>query len=457
MSSEVSLLDAYAQKYARSASFYERGQQYFPDGVTHDGRYLKPFPVYVTHAHGARKISVEGHAIIDYWMGHGALLLGHSHPAVVRAVQEQIEHGTHYSACHVLELEWAQRIQSLMPFAEKIRFTSSGTEATLMAVRVARQFTGRRKVVKFLGHFHGWNDMLIPGAYPPYSSTDLRTPGITDGVLRDIIVIPPNDPTLVERVLEQEQPASLIVEPTGGHWGCVPLQPGFLYAVRQLTEQYGTLLIFDEVITGFRVHPGGAQTYFGIKPDLFTLAKIVAGGLPGGALAGRADVMDVLSFSQGLQKLRHPGTFNANPLSAAAGCAALGQIKHGTSDNPCEVASLRAAELRHRLNQLFRDQRIPWFAYGTFSMIHLCPNYEACTQEYETGLPYEADYQRLDGARDPHLQHALRIALLTEGVDWFGWGGMTSAVHTSDDIEFTIDAFERAFHRLCRAGWVKTR
>lgn len=443
----------FAARFPVSARLYERALKRFPSGVTHDGRFLRPFPVYVDHARGAEKFTVEGIPLIDYWVGHGALLLGHCHPDVVHAVQTQMTRGTHFSACHEWELHWADRIASLVPSAERVRFTSSGTEATLMALRIARLVTGRRKVLKFLGHFHGWHDFLVPGAYAPYDPHDLSTPGVTEGVLADVVGIPPNDVAALETALAREQPACVILEPTGGHWGCVPLRPGFLQAVRELTTRYGALLIFDEVITGFRVDPGGAQGHYGITPDLTTLAKIVAGGLPGGALVGRADLLEALAFDNRYgRKMRHPGTFNANPLSAAAGCATLDLVARGT---PCEQANQSAALLRRSLNTLFREKQARWIAYGEFSMIHILTDYDGPPPDHDEFIPCQYDYQQLDAARDPNVLHAFRAALLLGGVDWFGWGGMTSAAHTEVEVRQTVHAFAEAIDLLRADGWMK--
>ena len=430
---------AYRAKFPQSCQLFERGRAVFPSGVTHDSRYLEPFPIYAKQSQGSRKTTVEGHSIIDYWVGHGALLLGHGHPAIVDAVRRQMELGTHFSACHELEIEWAERVQRLIPSAERVRFTNSGTEATLMALRIARLVTGRTKVVKFVGHFHGWHDLLVPAAYAPYNPEDWSMPGVTSGVLNDLIVVPPNDLKSLELAFQQQQPACCILEPTGGHWGLVPIQGEFLRGLRKLCSQYGVLLIFDEVITGFRVHPGGAQAHYAVTPDLTTLAKILAGGLPGGALCGRADLLDALSFgNRHGRKMKHPGTFNGNPLSAAAGCAALDLIANG---DVSQCATELARQLRSRLNELFVRKSAPWVAYGEFSMIHIFPNYTGPAVADDGFIPYDGDYRRLDIEHPPSLKQAFRMSLLTHGVDWFGWSGMTSVAHTDRDLVETVQAF----------------
>jgi glutamate-1-semialdehyde 2,1-aminomutase len=437
---------AFRQKFSRSGELFNRARNVFPSGVTHDGRFLEPFPVFVTEALGSRKTSAEGHSIIDYWVGHGALLLGHGFPAVVQAVQRQMALGTHYSANHELELEWGERVQKMIPSAERLRFTNSGTEATLMAIRVARIASGREKTVKFIGHFHGWHDSLVPAAYAPYNTADWSMPGVTAGVQNDLVVIAPNDLELVDRTFREHQPACCIIEGTGGHWGLVPVQGEFLAGLRELCTRHGVLLIFDEVISGFRVHPGGSQGHYGVVPDMTTLAKVLAGGLPGGALAGREDLLDVIAFGNKYgKKMKHPGTYNGNPLSAAAGCAALDAIADGAV---CQKASELARGLRVRLNELFARRNAPFVAYGEFSMIHILPNYEGPRPATDDVIPCAGDYRKLDGEQPAGLKHAFRCALLLGGVDWFGFSGMTSAAHSAADLDQTVIAFDQALDLL---------
>lgn len=442
----------YREQFPRSAELYQRASTLFPSGVTHDGRYLKPFPPYVERAVGSKKYLVDGHEIIDYWMGHGALLLGHSHPAVVEAVQKQMALGTHYGACHELEIEWGERVRRLVPSAEMVRFTNSGTEATLMALRVARIVTGRSKVLKFAGHFHGWHDQLIPAAEPPHGGGDYTTPGITNGVAGDLVIVPPNNLQAVERALDEHSPACVIIEATGGRWGVVPVRREFLHGLRKLTADRGIPFIMDEVITGFRVHPGGAQAAYGVKPDMTTLAKVVAGGLPGGCLAGRPDLMQVLAFDNPLgKKMKHPGTYNANPLSAAAGIAALDIVATG---EPSRQANEISRKLRARLNELFEEKSVPWIAYGDFSLTKIHPEYEGPRPDGDEFLPWDNDFQKLDRRFDPALSHAVRCALLLGGVDLMGWGFLPSAAHTDDDVDRTVRAVAQAIDLLREDGLV---
>jgi len=443
---------AFRERFPGSQKLYERALGLFPNGVTHDSRYLEPFPLYVERAAGAQKWDVDGNEIVDYWVGHGALLLGHSHPAVVEAVRRQVGLATHPGACHELEIEWGEAIQRLVPSAGLIRFTNSGTEATLMALRVARIVTGRTKVVKFLGHFHGWHDALVPAAEPPNDSGEYVTPGVTDGVAGDLILVPPNDLAAVARAIEEHRPACVIHEGNGSRWGVVPARQDFLRSLRKLTRETKTLLILDEVITGFRVAPGGVQGWCGIDPDLSTFAKVVAGGLPGGCLVGRQDVMQVLAFNNPLgKKMKHPGTYNGNPLSAAAGCACLSIVATG---EPCRRANDVARSLRAGLNELFERQGVDWIAYGDFSAIKILPGYEGPRPTGDDFIPYNNDFQKLDRKLDSKLSHAFRTALLLGGVDWMGWGGSTSSAHTDTDVERTVAGFSTAIDLLRADGLI---
>jgi glutamate-1-semialdehyde 2,1-aminomutase len=430
------LTEKYSAAFPRSRELHERARGIFPDGVTHDLRHLEPFPVYVERAAGSHKWTVEGRELIDYWSGHGALLLGHCHPAVVEAVRTQVALATHPGGCHEKEIEWGAWVQRLVPSARRIRFVSSGTEATLMALRLARIATGRPRVLKFAGHFHGWHDAVMPGSDPPYDGTPV--PGVPAEVHGSTVVVPPNDLDVVERTLRADpQIGCVILEPTGGHWGAVPVRGPFLKGLRELTARLERLLIFDEVITGFRVAPGGAQEYYGVTPDLTTLAKILAGGLPGGCVAGREDVLGLIEVHPGRPKMRHPGTFNANPVSAAAGVATLELVATG---EPIRRANEAARLLRRGLNELFARRGDRWAAYGEFSAWRMLPNYDGPPPSGDDWVPYGGDLKKLDGPKDRKLVQAFRQGMLLHGVDAWGLGGMTTAAHTEADAAQTVDA-----------------
>ncbi len=431
------LESTYRQTFNQSATLYERALERFPNGVTHDGRFMRPFPVYIDRAQGSRKWSVEGREIIDYWMGHGSLILGHSHPVIVQAIAEQAAKGTHYGACHELEIEWADMITQLMPSAETVRFVSSGTEATLMAIRLARTFTGRRKVIKFRGHYHGWHDQVLDGVGP---GRDQPMPGVLREVFDTVISLPEVNLDRVADILKRDNDvACLILEPTGAMFGGVELSDDIVPGLRELTERYGVIFIMDEVVTGFRCAPGGAQEHYGVRPDLSTLAKIVAAGLNGGALVGRADIMELLELRddpewQTDQKMLHYGTFNANPLSAAAGIAML---KHIADGRDIAVANERAAELRARMSEVLAANGMDnWRVYGSFSGFKIL----------------SAGTATADRRGDADMLHAIRQALLLNGVDCMGVDGLTSAVHTTGDVERTVEAFDGAVSMLKRDG-----
>jgi glutamate-1-semialdehyde 2,1-aminomutase len=316
-----------------------------------------------------------------------------------------------------------------------------------MAVRLARIFTGRPRVLKFAGHFHGWHDFLVPGA----DGYDLGpVPGVLPGVADQTTIVPPNDPAAVERALKEDASIGcVILEPTGGHFGAVPIRGEFLRALRELTTRHGRLLIFDEVISGFRVHPGGAQGHYDMTPDVTTLAKVLAGGLPGGCVAGRADILALLEVRPGKPKMKHPGTFNANPLSAAAGSAALQVVATG---EPSRRANEMGRLLRQQLNQLFVERNADWVAYGDFSGFKLLPHYEGPRPEADDFVPYEGSLERLDTPRDPKLVPAFRRAMLLHGVDLVGLSGMTTAAHTEADVERTVVAVGKTLDLLRDEG-----
>src|SRR5499433_3100285 len=351
---------AWAAANPRSKAHAQRAGRVLPGGVTHDVRRAAPFPLAVARADGAHKWDLDGHEILCYVMGHGALLLGHSHPEVVAAVRRQATIAFHPGASHELETEWAEAVVGLVPSAELVRFTSSGTEASLLALRLARAATGRERVVKLAGHFHGWHDQVSFGTDPPFSGPD--TAGVP-GVLGQVVTVVPADAQAIAAALHDEDVAAVILEPSGAAWGTVPLPAGLLAELRALTAATGTVLIFDEVVSGFRWSPGGVQAVAGVTPDLTALGKILAGGMPGGAVTGRADLMGHLSRGGG-----HPGTHNAHPVSAAAGIAALRACRSG---EPQEHAARLAATLRDGLTKALAEAGVPGRAYGESSTFHL--------------------------------------------------------------------------------------
>jgi len=433
----------YQIKTPRSQELYQRAREVFPSGVTHDTRYLQPYPISIARAQGGRKWDVDGNEYIDYFGGHGALLLGHNHPVVVEAVREQLEKGTHYGGSHELELQWAELIVKMVPCAEKVRFTSSGTEASLLGMRVARAFTGKNKILRFEGHFHGWHDQV---AFGSVGGGGALPAGIPPEVEQSIVLCPPNDlDQVAEALANHDDIAAVLIEPTGATFGHVPTGGEFLVQLRKLTEERGVLLIFDEVISGFRVAPGGAQEYFGVQSDLAFLAKILAGGYPGGALVGRAEIMDVMGLTSDPQwnaerRVSHYGTFNANPISASAGLAALQLV--ATTD-VVQRAKRSGALLRAALNQVIKEAGLNWIVYGEFSDFHIFANHEDRDIDLEDIRNGRVHHAVLKGGTPTPLIHEIRTALLVQGVDTVPWpGGLVSAVHSEEDIAQTVEAFK---------------
>jgi glutamate-1-semialdehyde 2,1-aminomutase len=444
---------AYRARTPRSAALYGRARQSIPAGLTHDSRTLLPYPIYASKAAGSRKWDVDGNEYVDYFGGHGALLLGHGHASVTEAVARQLELGTHWGAAHELEVAWAELVARLIGCAERVRFTASGTEASHLALRLARAFTGKRKVIRFVGHFHGWHDGVAAGGMSHFHGG--VPAGILPGLVEETLLLPVDDLERVARTLEAANDvAAMVLEPSGASWGQVPLPPGFLASVRALSRQHGVLLIFDEVITGFRWSRGGAQGRYGVTPDLCILAKILAGGLPGGAVAGRADILDQLDAAAAAaakrEKIGHQGTFNANPLSAAAGVAMLSRLQH---EDLCGVAERTAAELRHSLTQVLIEEAVPWGIYGEASAFLIFPNPKRLAIDPARFDPLALGFEGLKGARNPELCYRLRLAMLANGVDIMGApGGLVSAVHGPDDVARTLEAFRTAVRWLKSEG-----
>ena len=446
------IISAYRAATPGSAERAGRAAEMFPSGITHDSRYIEPYGLYIARAQGPRKWDVDGRCYVDYFGGHGALLLGHCHPEVMAAVHAQLDRGTHYGANHELEIEWAERVKALIPTAERVRFTSSGTEATLMAVRLARAFTGRPKLIRFNYHFHGWHDHMTSGHSNHFDGTP--TTGVLDAVAGNVLLCDQNDEAALARLLETHdgEIAAAIIEPTGANGGKLPINPEFLHALRRLTAEHGVLLIFDEVVNGFRVAPGGAQEAYRIRPDLTTLAKILAGGLPGGAVTGRKDILDLLDFQvtkgKGLEKINHPGTFNANPLSAAAGIACLKIVRESDA---CARANRYGDELRQRLNEVFEEEQVPWAAYGTFSSLELFTNPEHKAITPTRFDPLGESFASLKGERNAAVVHKMRLGMMIHGVDLSSHpGGVISASHGEAELEDTVNAM-RSTVRLLRA------
>ncbi|HEY6378508.1 MAG TPA: aminotransferase class III-fold pyridoxal phosphate-dependent enzyme [Candidatus Dormibacteraeota bacterium] len=391
-----------------------RAQAVLGGGSTHIVRSYRP-RIYVVRAQGSRKWLIDGRELVDYTMGHGALLFGHSHPEITAAVAYQAARGTHYGAANEAEIEWAERIARMVASVERVRFTSSGTEATLLALRLARAFTGREMVAKLVGHFHGWHDAVQVDGHGGPAGIPEETASLTR-------VVDPALPAVLDQALGDGKVAALILEASGAHYGGTPLPPGFVDQARELCTRTGTLLVVDEVVTGFRVARGGMQELLGVRPDLSTFAKAMAGGLPGGAVGGRAAVMDLLGPArEGAEPVvEHPGTFNANPLCAAAGCAALRLIEE---TDAIERTSATAAELEAVWRDRLRAQGVPGSVRRLASIVHCELN-------------------------DPDAAARLPALMREAGVDLFRTSAFVSTAHDDADIELTATALDHSLARL---------
>ena len=447
------IVAAYREKTPGSAARAEQAREIFPSGITHDSRKTDPYGIYVARAEGSRKWDVDGNEYVDYFGGHGALILGHNHPTVMAAVHGQLDLGTHFGASHELEVEWGDLIQQLVPSAEKVRFTASGTEANLMAFRLARAFTGKTQIVRFLSHFHGWQDHVSFANRADYEGG--VPPGVLDGIVEGMVVVRPDAIESVQEALDgRDDIAAVILEPTGASFGQLPLDREFVAELRRITERQGIILIFDEVVTGFRISPGGAQAHYGITPDLTSLAKILSGGLPGGAVAGRRDILDLLDFEvaekKGFTKIAHQGTFNANPVSAAAGVAALTEIASG---EVCDRASRQTANIRAAVNDVLADEGVPWACYGDHSAFYFFTNPEGLEIDPKKFDGYAQDFETMRKAGGHPTVAKFRLAMLTNGVDITGKpGGTVSAAHTDEDVALTAEAVRASIGMLREEG-----
>ena len=438
--------ETYIRRNPRSAALFPRFQQYFPSGGGgHDGYVADPFPVTIERGQGPRKWDVDGNEYIDYGLGSASLLLGHSHPEVVEALMQAAPAGSHYGSPVEKVLEWGERVCNMVPCADKVRFVGSGAEATALALRIARAFSGKDKIVRWESHYHGWHDYVMPGNLAPFDVP--ASTGIPKGTVDSVVVLPP-DLDALERVLATDNDiAGVITEGSGASYGTVPLAPGFVQGVRDLTRRYGVVMVLDEVITGFRWSTGGLQQVLGIDPDLCTMAKILTGGLPGGAVAGRKDVMSVMEITgdadhDRFQRVYHGGTFNANPYCAATGNAALRIAATGEMQ---DTADRMAERLRVGLRDIIDRREVAASVYGESSTFHI----------YFGGRSIEGlDADALKGGSSA-IQTNFRQALQVRGVDLMSrTSGVLSGVHTEADIDQSLEAFDGAIQAMIEEGLV---
>lgn len=302
-----------------SKKLFEEAKKFMPGGVNSPVRAFEPYPFFVERGRGCFIYDIDGNSYIDYCLAYGPLILGHAHPSVVAAVYKQAEKGTTYGTPTEKELKLAKFVVDKVPCAEMVRFVNSGTEATMSAIRLARAFTGKEKIVKFEGAYHGAHDYVL--VKPGSGATTLPdSVGIPKETTKNTILCTYNDEESVINAIENHDVAAVLVEPVMGNIGCIKPKKGYLKFLRKITKENDILLIFDEVITGFRLAEGGAQEYYGVTPDLVTLGKVLGGGLPIGALAGKKEIMENIAPSGDVYQA---GTFNGNPMTMSAGLATL--------------------------------------------------------------------------------------------------------------------------------------
>jgi glutamate-1-semialdehyde 2,1-aminomutase len=423
----------------RSAELFAAARRVIPGGVDSPVRAFRAVggqPLFIDRGEGPYLFDVDGNRYIDYVLSWGPLILGHAHPRVVEALKRAVERGTSYGAPTALETELAELVIEAMPAIEMVRFVNSGTEATMSALRLARAYTGRDKIIKFEGCYHGHADGLLVRAGSGVATLGLPdSPGVPAGAAQDTIAVPYNDLEAVERAFaaHPDQIAGVIVEPVAGNMGVVPPQPGFLEGLRRLTQENGALLIFDEVMTGFRVAYGGAQSLYGIQPDLTTLGKVIGGGLPVGAYAGRKEIMEMVAPAGPMYQA---GTLSGNPLAMTAGIETLKVLRE---PGVFEEIERKTAMLADGIGQAAREAGVPIFQTRVGTMF--------CT--FFTSDPV-TDYASAKNADTARFGRFFRT-MLEQGVylapSQFEAGFMSLA-HSDEDIERTVEAAARAF-RAC--------
>ncbi|MDO9042181.1 MAG: glutamate-1-semialdehyde 2,1-aminomutase [Desulfocapsaceae bacterium] len=342
-----------------SARMFQQARKVIPGGVNSPVRACRSVgcdPVFIERAQGSSVYDVDGNEYIDFVCSWGPMILGHAHPEILAAIASAMQHGTSFGAPTPKEIEFASMVVDALPSVEKVRFVSSGTEATMSAVRLARGYTGKKVIVKFDGCYHGHADSFLVKAGSGVITLGIPgSPGVPDEIVKNTVSIPYNNEEILEKTLRDASLdiACVIIEPVAGNMGCVAPAPGFLQKLRALTAELGILLIFDEVITGFRLAYGGAQEYFGVVPDLTCLGKIIGGGLPVGAYGGRADIMDKVAPDGPVYQA---GTLSGNPLAMAAGIATLNLLK---KEGFYKQLNDKAARFADRLREISDRTNIP--------------------------------------------------------------------------------------------------
>ncbi|MEH6388193.1 MAG: glutamate-1-semialdehyde 2,1-aminomutase [Pseudomonas profundi] len=425
---------------SRSEVLFSNAQKHIPGGVNSPVRAFKSVggtPLFIKHAEGAYIIDEDDKRYIDYVGSWGPMILGHSHPDVLDAVRRQLDHGLSYGAPTEMETQMADLVCSLVPSMDLVRMVSSGTEATMSAIRLARGYTGRDSIIKFEGCYHGHSDSLLVKAGSGALTQGVpSSAGVPADFAKHTLTLPYNDIAQVEKMLSEvgNDVACIIVEPVAGNMNCVPPAPGFLQGLRSLCDQHGVVLIFDEVMTGFRVALGGAQAYYGVTPDLTTFGKIIGGGMPVGCFGGKREIMEVIAP---LGPVYQAGTLSGNPLAMAAGLATLKLIQRpGFHDELTDYTSRMLTGLQERADAA----GIPFITTQAGGMFGL----------YFSGadniVTFE-DVMASDAERFKRFFHVLLengVYLAPSAFE----AGFTSIAHGDTELQLTLDAAEKAFAAL---------
>ncbi len=427
---------------SKSKVLFERAKKILPGGVNSPVRAFEPYPFFVESASGSKMVDADGKAYVDYCMAYGALLLGHANAEVLDAVKAQLSKGTLYGAPTEREVEFAEQISKASPCMEMLRLVSTGTEATMHAIRTARGYTNRKKIIKFDGCFHGSHDNVLVKAGSGAATFGVpNSLGIPEETTRNTIVLPYNDVEALETTFKNEGSdiAAVIVEPVMGNVGLILPKKDYLSQLRKITAANGTVLVFDEIITGFRLSLGGAQEYFGIKPDMATLGKVLGGGFPLAAFGGKKEIMQNISP---VGKVYQAGTFSGNPVSATAGMAILSYLNKNRSQIYTRLEK-NASELKKALTDQAAAYKLPAQVYSIASMYQIFFTEEqvtdyACAKHSDTAM-FTAYFHELlkQGVFIPPSQYETCFL---------------STAHTADDLKFTVNAFDKAL-----AAAAKTR
>ena len=428
----------------KSKKLYEEARKLTPGGVHSSLRFFDPYPIFISKAKGSRIYDVDGNQYIDYHLAFGPVILGHAHPSITAAVKKQLDEGVIYGLCNELEVKVAKKIVTHVPSAQMVRFCNTGTEATYHAIRLARAYTRRSKIVKFEGAYHGWHDIVSFSSNPSLKEAGPEerpvpvpdTAGLSEETAKQVIIVPFNNQEIVEKTIKKhhKEIGALITEPIlHGSATCITPKEGFLKFLREITQEYGIVLIFDEVVTGFRHHLGGAQKIFNVTPDLTTFAKAMANGFPVAAVCGRKEIMEHFRPTGNVD---YGGTFNGNPVCMAAALATIEELEK----NEVHKRLFKLGdEVRNQLNEIIAKLKLEAQMVGFGSIFQILftkkqiTNYrDTLSSNNELFLKFQKEMMKRGVFILPKPNKRCHI----------------SAAHTTEDINYTIEKAEEALKML---------